>query len=104
MTQQKANRDILLKNCNINWVKLDPANPAKTYDEDGFEWTIELRTESEKQKEEWEAAHIKVKEKRDKDTDQFLYWVGYLRKLAYKEEELEDGSTVKDVMRNAHLA
>lgn len=97
----KANRDILLKNCNINWVKLDPKNPAPTYDEDGFEWTIEMRTEDEKQKAEWEAAHIKVKEKKDKESGEFLYYVAYLRKLAYKEEEIEDGAKVSDVIRKA---
>ena len=102
MTQkEKANRNILLKNCNINWVKLDPNNPVPTYDEDGFEWTLEMRTNDEKQKAEWEAAHIKVKEKHDKETKEFLYYVAYLRKLAYKEEELEDGASIKDVIRKA---
>jgi hypothetical protein len=79
----------VITNAEVFWVKCDPRRPVKNYNEDGFEWSLELRTKDKLEAERWERDfHTKVKLREPKEKEKGgSFYVAYLRKVAYLEEE-----------------
>ena len=52
---------MILKNCEIWHVRLDPKRPDAKFDKENPRWTIQCRTDNPAQKEEWAKAGLTVK-------------------------------------------
>ena len=52
---------MILKNCEIWHVRLDPKRPDAKFDKENPRWTIQCRTDNPAQKEEWTKAGLAVK-------------------------------------------
>jgi hypothetical protein len=56
----------ILRNCLINWVKLDPKKPTKNYKEDGFQWELQVVVTDPAQLQEFKDLKIAIKLLREK--------------------------------------
>jgi hypothetical protein len=56
----------ILRNCLINWVKLDPKKPTKNYNEDGFQWELQVVVTDPAQLQEFKDLKIAIKLLREK--------------------------------------
>lgn len=50
----------ILKNCELWWVKCDPANPDRKFEKKGM-WTVQLRTTDPTQRKQWRELGLKTK-------------------------------------------
>jgi len=52
---------MILRNVELKWVKLDPANPDMGFDKETPQWNLQAITRSKTQAEEWKAAGLSPK-------------------------------------------
>ena len=83
-----------IMNAEVRWVKCDPKNPVRNYNEDGYEWSLMLLTNDPATAKSWaDEHHLTVKRKKPKEGEKATGdepFVTYLRKLAYRDDEGKD--------------
>jgi hypothetical protein len=74
----------ILKNCEIWFIKVDPARPNAKFDKANPTWEVQIRTTSKEVKKQWEALGLPVKTM-DPDEGPIYYRVN-LKKRQFKED------------------
>jgi len=73
---------MFLNNCELWWIRLDPANPNTKFDKVRPSWEIQIRTNKKEQMQEWKEAGLKVTPATD-DNDSIYYFCN-LKRRAFK--------------------
>jgi hypothetical protein len=80
----------ILKECEIFYLKADPAFPNKKYDKLNPTWEVELRTTDPAKKKEWESYGVTVKSVIPEDGDK-PYYRAKVRKKFFKKDGSKSG-------------
>ena len=83
----------ILKGATLMFAKLDAKRPVLNYNEDGYEWQLQVRTQDKKQAKQWkEEFHLNVKMDQEDTKTKEIWHTARLARRAYM---IEDG---KDTM------
>ena len=100
MAGRIEHEEVLLYNCKIRYIKLDPNRPSDKFDKTNPKWEVGIYTYDLQQSKEWQAHGLTVKLKLEEETSKNI-WAATLSKKSISAEGTPNRPvTVRDGGRN----